>query len=256
MTPMPDRTCELLPVPRHIGIIMDGNGRWAKSRGLPRAEGHRRGVENVLAILDAGAELGVETLTLYAFSVENWKRPAEEVAALMGLLEHFLDAHADRLDARETRLRVAGDIAALPEGPRRALERVMARTARHTRRTLCLAINYGSRTEVLEAVRSYARDVAEGREKPAELTWESFSDRLYTRGLPDPDLIIRTSGEMRMSNFLLLQAAYAEMYFTPVPWPEFTPERLAEAVNLYRRRERRFGLTGDQVRAAEAPSVP
>lgn len=226
---------------------MDGNGRWAKARGLPRIEGHRSGVENVLAVLDAGADLGIEVLTLYAFSVENWQRPAEEVAALMQLLELFITGHTDRLIAKETRLRVAGDIAALPEGSRRAVETAVAKTAHFTKRTLCLALNYGSRTEVIEAVKSFARDVAAGKVSPDTLDWEKFSDRLYTAGLPDPDLIIRTSGETRLSNFLLLQAAYAEMYFTPVPWPEFGPERLREAVDSFRRRERRFGKTGEQI---------
>lgn len=247
---MPETHAEhgLLPTPRHVGIIMDGNGRWAKARGLPRVEGHKRGVDNVLAILDAGAELGIEVLTLYAFSVENWKRPADEVAALMALLEYFLDTHTDRLVARRTRLRVAGDMSALPPGARRALDRAFALTRDFTERTLCLALNYGSRTEVVDAARAFARDVADGKATPDELTWESFERRLQTAGMPDPDLIIRTSGEVRMSNFLLLQAAYAEMIFTPVPWPEFTPDRLAEAIGQYRRRERRFGLTGDQLR--------
>jgi undecaprenyl diphosphate synthase len=239
----------LLPPPRHVGIIMDGNGRWAKARGLPRIEGHRRGVENVLAVLDAGADLGIEVLTLYAFSVENWQRPADEVAALMHLLEFFITEHTDRLIARETRLRVAGDISALPDGSRRAVETAMAKTTHFTKRTLCLALNYGSRTEVIEAAKSFARDVAAGKVSPDTLDWEKLSDRLYTAGLPDPDLIIRTSGETRLSNFLLLQAAYAEMYFTPVPWPEFGPERLKEAVDCFRRRERRFGKTGEQVKS-------
>ncbi len=227
---------------------MDGNGRWAKARGLPRIEGHRRGVENVLAILDAGAEMGIEVLTLYAFSVENWQRPAEEVAALMGLLEHFIGLHTDRLVQRETRLRVAGDISALPAGARGAVEAAMERTSHFRKRTLCLALNYGSRTEIVEAAKAFARDVAAGRATPESLDWAALSQRLYTAGLPDPDLIIRTSGETRLSNFLLLQAAYAEMYFTPVPWPEFGPERLKEAVDSFRRRERRFGKTGEQVR--------
>jgi len=226
---------------------MDGNGRWAKARGLARIEGHRRGVENVLDVLEAGADLGVEMLTLYAFSVENWQRPPEEVAALMELLEHFVTAHLDRLIARETRLRVAGDIAALPEGARRGLESAMAATAHFPTRTLCLALNYGSRTEVVEAVRAYARDVAAGKENPDTLDWATLERRLYTAGLPDPDLIIRTSGETRLSNFLLLQAAYAEMYFTPVPWPEFDRASLKEAVDCFRRRERRFGKTGEQL---------
>ena len=227
---------------------MDGNGRWAKARGLPRIAGHRKGVDNVLAVLDAGADLGIEVLTLYAFSVENWQRPADEVAALMGLLEHFITEYADRLIARETRLRVAGDIDGLPEGPRRAVRATMERTAHLTRRTLCLALNYGSRSEIVEAVKSYARDVAAGRADPEKLDWPALSDRLYTGGMPDPDLIIRTSGETRLSNFLLLQAAYAEMYFTPVPWPEFGPDQLKQAVDCFRRRERRFGKTGEQIR--------
>lgn len=240
------------PVPRHIGIIMDGNGRWAKARGLARVEGHRRGVENVLTILDAGAEMGVEILTLFAFSVENWNRPAEEVDALMSLLEHFARTYLPKLIERRTRLRVAGDITKLRESARTALTHAMEATEHFTDRTLCLALNYGSRTEVVEAAKAFARDVAAGLIAADELTWESFSRRLQTGDLPDPDLIIRTSGELRMSNFLLLQSAYAEMFFTPVPWPDFSPAHLGEAIADYRRRERRFGLTGDQLKKTTA----
>lgn len=240
----------MLPPPRHIGIIMDGNGRWARARGLARIEGHRRGVENVLEVLDGARELGVEVLTLYAFSVENWQRPEAEVLALMNLLEHFITQYTPKLIANRTRLRIAGDLAALPDGARAAVETAMNATRHFTEHTLCLALNYGARTEVVEGVKHLAREVAAGRLDPEAIDWNRVSDSLQTAGMPDPDLIIRTSGETRLSNFLLLQAAYAEMYFTAVPWPEFGRESLREAVDCFRRRERRFGKTGEQVRKA------
>lgn len=236
------------PPPRHIGIIMDGNGRWARARGLPRIEGHRRGVENVLEVLDGARELGVEVLTLYAFSVENWQRPEAEVLALMGLLELFITRYTPKLIENRTRLRIAGDISALPEGARNAVTAAMTATQHFTEHTLCLALNYGARTEVVEGFKQLAREVAAGRLDPEAIDWNRVSDSLQTAGMPDPDLIIRTSGETRLSNFLLLQAAYAEMYFTSVPWPEFGKQSLGEAIDCFRRRERRFGKTGEQVR--------
>jgi len=238
--------------PQHVAIIMDGNGRWARARGLPRIEGHRQGVENVRRIMEVMRELSLPYLTLYAFSAENWRRPAEEVGALMGLLEIFLERYTRELEENEVRLRTIGRTDQLPARPRACLERAIARTAHFTGRTLVLALNYGSRQETTEAVRAYAEAVRAGREDPAALDWSRFAKYLYTDGLPDPDLIIRTSGESRLSNFLLLQAAYAEMYFTPVYWPDFSRAHLVEAIEAFKRRERRFGQTGEQVR----PLIP
>jgi len=234
--------------PQHVAIIMDGNGRWARARGLPRIEGHRQGVENVRRIVGIARELGVPYVTLYAFSAENWRRPAEEVGALMGLLEIFLDRYTRELEENEVRLRTIGRIDQLPPRAHACLQRALARTAHFTKRTLVLALNYGSRQETVEAARAYAEAVCAGRENPAELDWSRFAKYLSTDGLPDPDLIIRTSGESRLSNFLLLQAAYAEMYFSPVYWPEFSREHFVEALDAFKLRERRFGQTGEQVR--------
>jgi undecaprenyl diphosphate synthase len=243
-------------VPRHVAIIMDGNGRWARQRGLPRAAGHHAGGENLLRIVEAAGKLGIRCLTLYAFSVENWQRPAEEVDALMQLLETFLGEHAQKLREQKICLRTIGDIGALPAHARRPLEQAVRETAVFSGgRTLTLALNYGSRTETLNAVRACARDVLAGKLDPGALDWEAFAARLDTVGIPDPDLIIRTSGETRLSNFLLLQAAYAEMYFSPVLWPDFDGARLAEAVRAYAARERRFGKTGEQIESA-APGAP
>jgi undecaprenyl diphosphate synthase len=248
VNPVSESAADPASNPKHVAIIMDGNGRWARSRGLPRIEGHRKGVENVRRIMDAVHELGIPYLTLYAFSVENWRRPIEEVGALMGLLEIFLERYTRELEENEVRLRVIGRPDQLPERPRACLERALARTAHFTERTIVLALNYGSRQETVDAARAYAEAVRAGRENPEELDWPRFAKYLTTDGIPDPDLIIRTSGESRLSNFLLLQAAYAEMYFTPVYWPEFTRAHLVEALNAYKLRERRFGQTGEQVR--------
>ncbi len=238
----------LLPVPAHVAIIMDGNGRWAKRRGLPRLEGHRRGVESVRAVVDAARALGIRCITLYAFSVENWRRPEDEVGGLMVLLETFLAKEKANLLKNRVRLRAIGRIAALPSRARAALEDVMSATAHFTEHTLVLALNYGARTEVLDAARAFAVEVAAGRARPEDAdTWEGFSRHLYTADLPDPDLVIRTSGETRLSNFLLVQSAYAEFVFTPVLWPDFGARELEAAVDDYRRRERRYGLTGEQV---------
>lgn len=238
----------LLPVPAHVAIIMDGNGRWAKQRGLPRLEGHRRGAESVRAVMDAARALGVRYLTLYAFSVENWRRPEDEVGGLMGLLETFLGREKSNLVKNRVRLRAIGRLASLPPRARASLEDVMAATAHFTEHTLVLALNYGARTEVLDAARDFAAAVAAGTARLEDAdTWEGFSRHLYTADLPDPDLVIRTSGETRLSNFLLVQAAYAEFVFTPVLWPDFGRADFESAVHDYRRRERRYGLTGDQV---------
>jgi undecaprenyl diphosphate synthase len=231
---------------------MDGNGRWAKQRGLPRIEGHRRGVETVRSIIDAARELGIKYLTLYAFSVENWKRPGEEVTALMGLLEFFLKRETKTLVKNRVRLLTIGRTHELPEPVRDQLERAKKATAAFTDHTLILALNYGSRTEVVDAARAYATAVASGKEKLNDGSWSTFSRYLYTADLPDPDLIIRTSGETLVSNFLLLQAAYAEFVFTPVLWPDFTKADLAAAIAIFAQRERRFGLTSEQLKPASA----
>jgi undecaprenyl diphosphate synthase len=237
-------------LPAHVAIIMDGNGRWAKQRGLPRLEGHRRGVETVRSIMDAARELGIRCLTLYAFSVENWKRPAEEVGALMHLLEFFLKKEIKTLVKNRVRLRTIGRTVELPAPVRRQLDAAIAATAAFTEHTLVLALNYGARSEIVDAARAYAAAVAAGREKLNDGSWETFSRYLYTADLPDPDLVIRTSGETRVSNFLLLQSAYAEFVFTPVLWPDFTKADLAAAVATYAQRERRFGLTSEQLKPA------
>ena len=239
-------------IPRHVAIIMDGNGRWAKQRGLPRIEGHRRGVEAVRTATYAARDLGVKMLTVYAFSAENWNRPKDEVGALMGLLELYLKKELETFVRDRVRLTTIGRIDGLPDGVQRLLAATAEKTKEFTDYTLVLALNYGSRTEVLDAARAYAAAVAAGREKLNDGSWESFSKHLYTAGMPDPDLVIRTSGETRMSNFLLLQAAYAEFVFTPVLWPDFSKADLVAAIAEYARRERRFGLTSEQVKPAGA----
>jgi undecaprenyl diphosphate synthase len=243
---------EPVPVPRHVAIIMDGNGRWAKQRGLPRIEGHRRGVEAVRTATYAARDLGVKMLTLYAFSAENWNRPKDEVGALMGLLELYLRKELETFVRDRVRLLTIGRTGGLPPGVQRLLAATIEKTQGFTDYTLVLALNYGSRTELVDAAHAYAAAVAAGRERLNDTSWESFSKYLYTSGMPDPDLVIRTSGETRVSNFLLLQAAYAEFVFTPVLWPDFTKADLAAALADYARRERRYGLTSDQLKPAAA----
>ena len=239
-------------IPRHIAIIMDGNGRWAKQRGLPRIEGHRRGVEAVRTATYAARDLGVKMLTLYAFSAENWNRPKEEVGALMGLLELYLRKELETFVRDRVRLRTIGRIDGLPEGVQRCLAATVEKTSAFTDYTLVLALNYGSRTEVVDLAHAYAAAVAAGREKLGDASWETVARHLYTSGMPDPDLVIRTSGETRVSNFLLLQAAYAEFVFTPVLWPDFSKEDLAAAIAEYARRERRYGMTSEQLKPLAA----
>ncbi len=234
--------------PLHVAIIMDGNGRWAKARGLPRLEGHRRGVETVRTVVDAARELGIRYLTLYAFSAENWKRSGEEVSGLMGLLDFFLKRELNNLIKEKVRLHTIGRTDALPANVQRELERVKEATKHFTEWNLVLALNYGAQTEAADAARAYAEAVQAGRESPAEATWEKFSRYFYTADLPDPDLLIRTSGEMRLSNFLMLQLAYAEMVFTPTLWPDFGRADLVAAVEEFGRRERRFGATTEQIK--------
>ena len=241
-----------LNVPRHVAIIMDGNGRWAKARGLPRIEGHRRGVETVRSVTYAARDLGVKMLTLYAFSAENWNRPKDEVGALMGLLELYLRKELDTFVRDRVRLMTVGRIEGLPRGVQRLLAATVERTREFADYTLVLALNYGSRTEMVDAARAYAAAVGAGREKLNDASGDAFAKYLYTSGMPDPDLVIRTSGETRMSNFLLMQAAYAELYFSPVLWPDFSKADLAAAIADFARRERRYGMTSEQLKPVAA----
>ncbi|MCR6657667.1 MAG: isoprenyl transferase [Opitutus sp.] len=250
---MPDHQRPLAPVvPAHVAIIMDGNGRWAQQRGLPRIEGHRRGVETVRTTTFAARDLGVKMLTLYAFSVENWKRPQDEVGALMGLLEFYLKKELATFVRDRVRFRTIGRTEELPTGVQKLLRATVEETKQFEDYTLVLALNYGARTEVVDAARAYAAAVAAGTEKLNDSSWSTFSRYLYTHDLPDPDLIIRTSGETRISNFLLLQGAYSEFVFTPVLWPEFTKDDLIAAIAEYNKRERRYGQTSAQVRSPAA----
>ncbi len=228
-------------VPRHVAIIMDGNGRWAKERGLPRLEGHRAGAESVREVMEACIELGVEYLTLYAFSSENWSRPATEVGALMSLLDRFLDEKAKDLDRQNVRLLAIGQLDRLPAKTRALIERIKARTANNTTMTLVLALSYGGREEIVTAARSLATDAVEGKISPSDIDAELFASRLQTAGIPDPDLLVRTSGEMRVSNFLLWQISYAEIVIVKKFWPDFRQGDLFETVREYQRRHRRFG---------------
>ena len=248
--PASPQPVERARIPHHVAIIMDGNGRWAKQRGLPRIEGHRRGVETVRTTTFAARDLGVKVLTLYAFSVENWKRPQDEVGALMGLLEYYLKKELETFVRDRVRLRTIGRTAEMPASIQKLLRTTMEETKQFTDYTLVLALNYGARSELVDAARAYANAVVAGREKTEETTWETFSRHLYTADLPDPDLVIRTSGETRISNFLLLQAAYAEFVFTPVLWPDFSKADLAAAIADFGKRERRFGLTSEQLKPA------
>ena len=248
MSTPPDHPDNPANFPQHVAIIMDGNGRWARDRGMPREEGHRQGVENVKRIVECARDIDLKYLTLYAFSVENWNRPKLEVRALMRLLESFLIAQTKDLIEKEIRFRVAGRINDLPKRVGKLLTETIERTSGFDKWNLTLALNYGSRTEILDAVRRYAREAMTGRQDPDNLDWNTFDQFLYTHGMPDPDLVIRTSGEHRISNFLLLQSAYAEYYFANEYWPDFGPEAFKTAIQSYVRRERRFGMTGDQVK--------
>ena len=252
MSPASQAPADPQNIPRHVAIIMDGNGRWAKSRGLPRIEGHRRGVETVRTVTYAARDLGVRMLTLYAFSAENWNRPKDEVGALMGLLELYLRKELETFVRDRVRLMTIGRIEGLPPGVQRHLAATVERTREFADYTLVLALNYGSRTEMVDAARSYAAAVGAGREKLNDASWDSVAKYLYTSGMPDPDLVIRTSGETRMSNFLLMQAAYAELYFSPVLWPDFSKADLAAAIADYARRERRYGMTSEQLKPVAA----
>jgi len=238
----PDRAATLpQPVPRHVAVIMDGNGRWAQARGLPRGEGHRRGVEAVRRSVDAAMAAGVHFLTIYSFSAENWSRPADEVSELMGLLKLFIRHDLAKLDRNNVRVRVIGERRGLPADICALLEEAESMTRGNTGFTLVVAFNYGARQELVEAARQLAEQVAAGTLDPQDIKAEHFAGALQTAGIPDPDLIIRTSGEQRLSNFLLWQAAYAEFVFLPVLWPDFDAAAFREALHEYARRQRRFG---------------
>ncbi len=225
----------------HVAIIMDGNGRWATNRGWPRLAGHRKGAERIKEIVRAAPEMGVTHLTVYAFSTENWKRSTEEVLGLMGIFARYIEKEADELASLGVRMRFIGERGRLDGRLARLMSGIEERTAVNTRLNLTVAINYGGRNELARAAARLARDFAEGRATEADLTEAGLADRLDTAGLPDPDLVIRTSGETRTSNFLAWQAAYAEYEFTPTLWPDFSPEELATILNRFGRRERRFG---------------
>jgi undecaprenyl diphosphate synthase len=228
-------------LPQHIAVIMDGNGRWARERGLPRIEGHRRGSESVRACTTACIEAGVPYLTLYAFSKENWQRPADEVGALMILLDRFLAERTAEIMERTIRLLAIGHLQDLPDKARKRLEDTIAKSANNTAMTLTLALSYGARTEIVDAARQIAREVKGGTLDPETVSEDTISSHLYTAGIPDPDLLVRTSGEMRISNFLLWQISYAEIVVTPKLWPDFTKEDLFAAMQEYARRNRRYG---------------
>jgi undecaprenyl diphosphate synthase len=234
-------------LPEHIAIIMDGNGRWAQKHALGRIAGHRKGSEAVRSVVRSCRKLGVKYLTLYAFSSENWSRPAKEIAALMNLLVQYLRSEEKELMDNGIRLTTIGNTSSLPERVRKTLQQIMDKTAGNKEMTLVLALNYGGRDEILEATRKVLTARDRGTLKTGDLTPEVFSSYLYTAGMPDPDLLIRTSGEYRVSNFLLWQTAYTEFFFTDVLWPDFREEHLMEAISDYQRRERRFGLTSEQL---------
>jgi len=255
MSPLDPRELLGLPpeaLPRHIAVIMDGNGRWARERGLPRVEGHRKGVAAVRETITTCARLGMECVTLYSFSVDNWKRPADEVAGLMALYAEHLVAERQEILENDIRLIQIGRREGLPREVLRELETTEQLSAANRRMTLALALNYGAREEIVDACRKLAARVARGELKPEQIDEALLAAELYTAGLPDPDLLIRTGGEMRLSNFLLWQVSYTELYVTPVLWPDFRQEHLFEALRTYAGRARRFGAV-EPVRPAWKP---
>ena len=234
-------------LPRHVAIIMDGNGRWASGRGLPRFEGHRRGKDAVRAVVESARRLGIPYLSLYAFSSENWNRPQDEVNGLMGLLRRYLVSELKKMMKNQIRLVAIGNLKKLPREVQEALRRNMEATRHNTGMTVVLAVSYGGREEIADAMRGLAREVSRGTLDPEQICEEMVSSRLSTAGIPDPDLVIRTSGEMRISNFLLWQIAYAELYVTPTLWPDFKEGEFVAALSHFQARERRFGRTPEQI---------
>jgi len=235
-------------IPKHVAIIMDGNGRWAKERFLPRLAGHREGINSVRDITRICGKIGVEYLTLYTFSKENWKRPPAEVSALMTLLLRTIKKEVKGLHENNVKFNVIGDLEMLPTSTKNGLQEGVTLTSKNTGLNLSLALNYGSRQEIIKAVQFLAREVRDGFLKPEEIDEQLFSSNLYTKVIPDPDLMIRTSGESRLSNFLLWQSAYTEIYMTNIYWPDFREEELMKAIKNYQNRERRYGKVSDQVR--------
>ncbi len=246
---MQERRLRAERLPRHVAIIMDGNGRWAERRGLPRLEGHRAGLDALRSVVRAAHELGIAYLTLYAFSLENWSRPRSEVDELMRLLDRYMESEVEEVDRNGIRVRAIGRLGRLPESVQRRVQDAVGRTEKNREMTLVFALSYGGRAEIVDAARKLARDVERGKLDPNQLDEKTFASYLYDPELPDPDLLIRSGAESRVSNFLLWQIAYAELYSTQVMWPDFRKNDLVEALLDYQRRERRFGRTGDQARA-------
>lgn len=239
-------------LPRHVAVIMDGNGRWARQQGFARVKGHEKGVEAVRQTVEAAAELELGFLTLYAFSTENWNRPKHEIDALMRLLVQAIHNEMKTLMENNIKLETIGDIYALPTRSRNELNRAIEQTSANTGLTLILALSYSSRWEIVEAVKKLALGVKSGKMDPDAINGTIFAEHLSTAGIPDPELLIRTSGEQRISNFLLWQIAYCELYFTPVLWPDFTKDDFFRAILDYQNRERRFGMTSEQINEVEA----
>jgi undecaprenyl diphosphate synthase len=254
--PLPEAAAPLDPsrLPGHVAIIMDGNGRWAQRQGLRRVRGHLAGAESVRLIVRLARRLGISYLTLYAFSEENWQRPAMEIRALMGLLSRYLRQELAEMQENRIAFRAIGNLDRLPGNIQREVAQVTAATQKDARMVLSLALSYGGRSEILHAAQELARDVRAGRLSPEDIDPDVFADRLFTTGMPDPDLLIRTSGEYRLSNFLLWQSAYSELYFTDTLWPDFREEEFIKALLEYQQRDRRFGLTQEQVKGG--PALP
>jgi undecaprenyl diphosphate synthase len=243
-----EKQIDLTKLPGHIAIIMDGNGRWAQQKGLDRYMGHQEGVVSVRNIVETAGKIGIKYLTLYAFSTENWGRPQDEVLALMALMVTVIRREGADLMANNVRLMTIGDTERLPETTRAELNSLIEETGKNTGLTLVLALSYSSRWEIAEAAKKIAAKVKNGTLEIADVTEDTVSEHLVTKNIPDPDLLIRTGGEYRISNFLMWQVSYSELYFTDVYWPEFREENLYEAIRDYQKRERRFGKTGDQVK--------
>lgn len=232
---------DLKKIPRHVAIIMDGNGRWAQARGLMRLEGHKEGAESVRAVLRAAEKAGVEYLTVYAFSTENWKRPPLEIDGLMKLLADSIEAYEKDLHEKQIRLRVMGQLERLPRSVRTRLQKVINATAHYTDHTFIIALSYGSRTEIADAAQQIGKKVAAGELKAKDINEQTIANHLYLPDVPDPELLIRTSGELRLSNFLLWQLSYAEIYITETFWPDFREEQFYEALKAFNQRDRRYG---------------
>jgi undecaprenyl diphosphate synthase len=236
---------DLARLPQHVAVIMDGNGRWAQQRGLSRIEGHKRGKESVRAVVETARRLGIEYLSLFAFSTENWQRPRREVDALMSLLSRYLRTELRRLMKNDIRLLAIGNVQRLPAALQEQLRATIEATKHNAHMTVILAVSYGGREDVVQAARELARDVRAGRVDPDHIDTDMFGSYVETAGIPDPDLLIRTSGEMRISNFFLWQSAYTEIYFTETLWPDFREPHFIDALKVYQRRERRFGRVGE-----------